>query len=606
MKLSVEKALQVCGNNNRYQKIFFIAVALTWFSVDFISISFPLLELLPNFQCRKNGSFVNCPDEDYCKITNEADRRINDLTYHNIVTDFKLYCDKTLIIIIGVVYTFGILIGAFLSSKFCDVLGRKPVLLLCQFLFACGGISLTMINNIYLLFGVLFFIGISCAGGTMVSFLFIYEVIAQNKRSLYGTLINSAFAIAGIIYMTCFKYLKDWKYIAYICTTTDIIAGLLILTYFTESPRYLIAKGNFEKALKSLYKIAKRNGKSKDFYKYLVSDLVIEKEYKEEGQFLNSTAANSQSSSSNRLNNDIGEPPNGNVNNADRPINNTTVNTEVNDPKSNLYDSTSFKKLNIEELVKNFKKMDRDHDSNGEETENKNEPFLNKNTEKKDNISIKSSAVSLKEKTKEVGFLSLIKYKSLRSKFLICCLMWFIMSFVYYGISLGLKKNKEDVFVDGYVVYGAEGISYMITGIIISIAFFGRVRSLSIMMLLTAVSSLLYFFVKMYELEPYDKILLFVARFSVTAIFSIMYTYSTEVYPTQIRAKGLGLNTLSARMASILVPIVVELVNPFTIFAVLGILGFIFSFFLPETFGKELEEEIQEEKLKKKTNHLEY
>ena len=53
MKISVEKALQVCGNNNRYQKLFYIAVALTWFSVDFVAICFPLLELLPgDFKCK--------------------------------------------------------------------------------------------------------------------------------------------------------------------------------------------------------------------------------------------------------------------------------------------------------------------------------------------------------------------------------------------------------------------------------------------------------------------------------------------------------------------------------------------------------------------------
>jgi OCT family organic cation transporter-like MFS transporter 4/5 len=176
--------------------------------------------------------------------------------------------------------------------------------------------------------------------------------------------------------------------------------------------------------------------------------------------------------------------------------------------------------------------------------------------------------------------------------------MWFAMAFTYYGISMGLKQSKDQVFIDGYVVYGAEGVSYVITGIILSISFFGRIKSLSIMMLITSLSTCGYFWIKKIfdNYEPYDKIFLFMARFGVTSIYSIMYTYSTEIYPTTIRAKGLGINTLFARFAAILVPIIVELFNPFLIYSSLCIVGFILSFFLPETFGKDLEDEIFEER----------
>ena len=120
----------------------------------------------------------------------------------------------------------------------------------------------------------------------MVSYLYIYEVLATNKRSIYGTLINASFSIAGILYFTLFNYFKNWKYLAYMCVVTDIISGLLILTYFTESPRYLLSKGQTEKALKSLSKIAKRNGKSKDFYKYLASDISMDMDKSESDEFI--------------------------------------------------------------------------------------------------------------------------------------------------------------------------------------------------------------------------------------------------------------------------------------------------------------------------------
>jgi MFS family permease len=575
MKLSVEKALQFCGNNNRYQKLFFIAVALTWFSVDFVSISFPLLELMPDFQCKnEKGIFKDCDAETFCKLTDPNDYKIG-ITYANILTDQELYCQKTFVILIGVIYTLGILLGAILSSKYSDILGRKPVLLLCQFLFACGAFAITFAPNVYFVLGILFFIGISSAGGTMVSFLYIYEILAPNKRSLYGTLINSSFAIAGMIYFTLFKYLKNWRYIAWLSCCTDIIAGLLILTYFTESPRYLLSKGETEKALKALYKIAKRNGKGKDFYKYLVSDLTIQDDDRSKSPHYVVNPDNCHSSSSTTetfIHND------------------TTGNSKIGPYDHSNGESPKINyKINMEEVARSLRR-EENNKSTG-----KDQPFL------LDESNTFNNEKPIREAKKEPGFLALVKYKSLRHSFLTCNLLWFIGAFTYYGISLDLKKDKDDVFISGYIVYGAEGISYMITGIIMSIAFFGRVRSLTIMFFLTAISTLSYFIFRYFNLMPYDKIMLFMARFSITSITSLMYTYSTEVYPTVIRAKGLGINTLFARFAVILVPIIVELIDPYLIFAVMCLFGLFFTFNLPETFGKELEDEIFEEKSRKST-----
>lgn len=63
------------------------------------------------------------------------------------------------------------------------------------------------------------------------------------------------------------------------------------------------------------------------------------------------------------------------------------------------------------------------------------------------------------------------------------------MVFVYYVINLALKKSGNEIFIDGYVVYASEGVSYLITGIIISKHFFGRTGTIFIMILLTLISS---------------------------------------------------------------------------------------------------------------------
>jgi hypothetical protein len=356
-----------------------------------------------------------------------------------------------------------------------------------------------------------------------------------------------------------------------------------------------MSKGHTEKALKALGKIAKKNGKSKDYYKYLVSES-------------NTMNEDSQSICHNQenINGMYASKDNSNKSevylNLDKTTAHDKTSQNINNVTSNNYhstlisnttmaDSPILSQKKIENIVSGLEDSDEaiSQLSGGNSGRNANNEPLISNSESESNNNVK-----------EAPFSALIKYKSLRSNFLICNFLWFAMAFTYYGISMGLKKSKDDIFIDGYVVYGAEGISYMVVGIILSIPFFGRVRTLYIMLLLTSVSTCSYFFMRKFELIPYDKILLFFARFSITSIFSIMYTYSTEVYPTTIRAKGLGINCLFARFASILVPVIVEFVDPFLIYATVCFIGFFFALMLPETLGKELEDEIHEEKALKK------
>jgi OCT family organic cation transporter-like MFS transporter 4/5 len=183
--------------------------------------------------------------------------------------------------------------------------------------------------------------------------------------------------------------------------------------------------------------------------------------------------------------------------------------------------------------------------------------------------------------------------------------MWFTLSFIYYGLSFDTKKDIGLVFTDGFIIFTAEFISYIISGFIINTKFFGRIKTLSIALLLTGLSSIVYNFLKgttESEFYPWNKIVLFLIRFNVTAIYLIMYTYSTEVYPTVIRGVGLGINAVCARIAVVFVPIVIEFMSPYYIFTSLALFSFIFSFYLPETRGKILEDEVEEEKNKIKEN----
>jgi len=443
---------------------------------------------------------------------------------------------------IGVIYTLGIFLGAFLGSKLSDFFGRKLMLLVFSFLFCCASLSLTFVPNVIIMLGVLFIIGISCAGGTMISFVYVNELLSPQKRSIYGTLINSSFAIAGLIYFSCFQFINNWRLICYIAIIVNVISGLIVLIYLVESPRYLFSKGYYRKSLTCLYKISYKNNKDKEFYRFLVDSTISVADKSGDIDYSTNDSSHeieSKSSQSNKL------------------------------------------KYKIKKLIKECR-IESD-ESNGQKGS---EPLINKG-----DLAFK--------KNEQASFKSLFKYASIRKNFLSCCFIWFATCLSYYGLSFGLKNFYGDVFTNGYVVYCAEGISYMITGIVISIPSLGRKYSLIMMSSIASTSFVLYFFFE--KVDLINTIIIFFARFGVTSMYSIMYIISTEIYPTIIRAKGLGLNTVCARIGGILVPILVEKLNPkstMVLFSTICFISLLVSFYLSETFNKELEDDIQEEKIK--------
>ena len=83
-------------------------------------------------------------------------------------------------------------------------------------------------------------------------------------------------------------------------------------------------------------------------------------------------------------------------------------------------------------------------------------------------------------------------------------------------------------------------------------------------------------------------------RFSITCVFTALYTYVTEVYPTSIRSLGMGINLFFARLATVVVAVTADKYDAYWAFCAIGIVVFVVHSQLKETFGKPLEDEIEE------------
>ncbi|NXB49169.1 S22AD protein, partial [Leucopsar rothschildi] len=84
-----------------------------------------------------------------------------------------------------------------------------------------------------------------------------------------------------------------------------------------------------------------------------------------------------------------------------------------------------------------------------------------------------------------------------------------------------------------------------------------------------------------------------IGKFAASASFSTSYVYAAELFPTVVRQTGVGLCSMSARVAGILAPLIRLLGHyhgaiPMAIFGSAPVLGGLLCVLLPETRGTEL------------------
>ncbi|CAI8008238.1 Solute carrier family 22 member 15 [Geodia barretti] len=104
--------------------------------------------------------------------------------------------------------------------------------------------------------------------------------------------------------------------------------------------------------------------------------------------------------------------------------------------------------------------------------------------------------------------------------------------------------------------------------------------------------------------ESVRLVVALLGKCSVAASFSVVYLYSAELFPTEIRNLGLGVVSISARIGGILTPLIllmgeinlggVSLGLPMVVMGCLGLLAGLLSLHLPETLHQPLPETLAE------------
>jgi len=179
---------------------------------------------------------------------------------------------------------------------------------------------------------------------------------------------------------------------------------------------------------------------------------------------------------------------------------------------------------------------------------------------------------------------------------------WLANVFVYYGVTFAIpltvvnlkidKDNESEDFSTLMISNVSEMFSCVACAIIVDLQFLGRKYSLVITSALTGIFSIFLFL----EVPPNFVFWVSALKFISGLVNCINYLYTSELYPTKIRATGVGMASSVCRIAPMIVPWVVIYMTrvgvflPYLIFGVVGGVAAFFVYYIKqETYGKELD-----------------
>ncbi|XP_061190790.1 organic cation transporter protein-like [Saccostrea echinata] len=216
----------------------------------------------------------------------------------------------------------------------------------------------------------------------------------------------------------------------------------------------------------------------------------------------------------------------------------------------------------------------------------------------------------------KLSVLDIFRNKHMLLTSLILWVVWFVNSMTYYGLFLLSGTMSGNLYLNFFL----NGI-VEIPGIFIywfTINRYGRRKTGALFHAIAGVSLILAAVLNFVGDTPVLKRLasamIFIGKSMITGSFSTIFVYTPEMYPTNLRARSIGMGSAAGRiggMVSSFAALFGTYVpwGPGVVFGSLSLLVTILFLWLPETTGKELPNTLQEaisfhapkDKKKKKT-----
>jgi len=176
-----------------------------------------------------------------------------------------------------------------------------------------------------------------------------------------------------------------------------------------------------------------------------------------------------------------------------------------------------------------------------------------------------------------------------RSRLILAVVINFLCSVVYYGLSLNVVNLDTNLYLTVILNAVAEMPAFMITAIFLDR--WGR-KPLTIATLwFSGVFCFAGSLVRNVGVWKGVRMMCgILGIFGMAGTYNLLFIYTAELFPTVVRNAALGCATQAAQMGAILAPLVVVMGGsfPFMTFAMCGLGGGFFAFYLPETLNQPL------------------
>ena len=268
----IEKLLSLAGNENRYQYFALAVFLFLWTNCNFMAVVLPYLEREPIIKYIDEKGISH-----QASLTNEIygkNYEIIERFGYSWISEFNIECDQFMIGLIGVFTFIGNTLGSVAFSFVPKFLSHKNILLISSVGFSLAIYVITLVHDLkhfYIIFISLNFVGLFgnllCYSSLVVS----EEIVSSRRRPLFSSVINTGYALCGIMYSFIFMYVQNWRYDFYILIGLSLLTGIIIWIFIYDSPRSYIDNKDLENTIKILGGIAKFNGKKEEFEKIINS-----------------------------------------------------------------------------------------------------------------------------------------------------------------------------------------------------------------------------------------------------------------------------------------------------------------------------------------------
>ncbi|XP_024121208.1 solute carrier family 22 member 4 [Oryzias melastigma] len=201
-------------------------------------------------------------------------------------------------------------------------------------------------------------------------------------------------------------------------------------------------------------------------------------------------------------------------------------------------------------------------------------------------------ALAMKEK--KINIMVIVKSCNILSIIMACASLWMIITISYYALLLNTSNLNGNPYLNCFLSAVTEVPAYIIA--LLLLRFCSRHICQSSTLFLGGVMILCVRLIPI-DLPAVAVLLEMLGKFGVTSAFCIVYSVTSELFPTVIRNTAMGCCSMAARIATILSPFIIYLGKyykalPYIVMGVLALSGAVITFILPETRGKVLPETI--------------